>query len=93
MRPSAVTSKPSFVSKYASVKPAQAALSGSNKQSKEFMESIDDAFSPMLSSKPIIFGDLGVINETVPCSYMQPTKASLAAKKQKTGGLVPDEKA
>ena len=47
----------------------------------------------MLSSKPIIFGDLGVINETVPCSYMQPTKASLAAKKQKTGGLVPDEKA
>lgn len=37
--------------------------------------------------KPTVFGDLGVISETVPCGYMQPTKASLAANRLRKAAL------
>ena len=47
---------------------------------------LDDAFSPMLS-KTMYFGDLEQINEKVSCNYMQPTKASLAAQKQRKDKL------
>ena len=40
---------------------------------------LEEVFSPMLG-KPTVFGDLDIITETVPCSYMQPTKASIAAR-------------
>ena len=44
--------------------------------------SLDEVFSPQLG-KPTVFGDLDVISETVPCGYMQPTKASIAARQNK----------
>lgn len=63
--------------------PAKSTIAKRSK-TKEF--SFEEACSPMLG-KPTVFGDLGVISETVPCGYMQPTKASLAANRLRKAAL------
>ena len=64
------------------VRPSGAPLKPSFGKSKSKDWSIEEAMAPKLS-KPIAFGDLGVITEAVPASYMQPTKASLAAQNRR----------
>ena len=69
------------------VRPSGATLKPSFGKSKTMEKTaLDDAFSPMLS-KTMYFGDLEQINEKVSCNYMQPTKASLAAQKQRKDKL------
>lgn len=43
---------------------------------------LEDAFSPTLG-KPTVFGGLEVVTEKVTASYMQPTRASLAAQRRR----------
>ena len=51
----------------------------------------EEALAPQLG-KPTVFGDLDVITEAVPCNYMQPTKASIAAQ-QDMGAVARKRKA
>ena len=64
------------------VRASGAPLKPSFGKSKSRDFSIEEAMAPNLG-KPIVFGDLGVITEAVPASYMQPTKASLAAQNKR----------